>query len=125
MILRHALKTSTFFSLCNVFGKLDPLHITIGGCSFTDFFRNPWVPVSHFSAVGEVTEVGGLCTNGDNPASFIRSDNCSLVVGHPRPFDKSGMLIGDLAVSLLAIDEGAVEWTMGLSVGTGGEFFSS
>lgn len=65
VILRHALKTSTFWSLLMVFGKLDPAHLIM----------EPKTP-----SVSLRRGIGG--PNGEGPVSTIFFNRSDLVLGH-------------------------------------------
>jgi len=64
VILRHALKTSTFWSLLAVFGKLDPLHVIMA----------PKLSVLLRRGIGG--------PNGEGPVSTIFLNRSDFVLGH-------------------------------------------
>lgn len=65
MILRHALKTSMFWSLLTVFGKLDPAHVIMEPETLSVLLRRG---------------IGG--PNGEGPVSTIFLNRSDLVLGH-------------------------------------------
>ena len=65
MILRHALKTSMFWSLLTVFGKFDPAHVIMEPKTLSVLLRRG---------------IGG--PNGEGPVSTIFLNRSDLVLGH-------------------------------------------
>jgi len=87
VILRHALKTSMFWSLLTVFGKLDPAHVIM----------EPKTPSVLRRGIGG--------PNGEGPVSTIFLNRSDLVLGHS--FSSCPVSESDVILSLGELKRGS------------------